>query len=974
MAEFIEILSPTALSNLDKATAKVVELVKNIDEVGKKSKVINLPSGVDSFTKDLANKYKEMEANIASLQKKLQLATESNIKNTERQRLSEIKLAQDREKAFDKYEKQLQKEAQAQIRESEKIIKQKEKEFREFEKQFNKYEADLRKKAIEEEKAKKATVQAILDESKAYQSLQRQKEKALKDAEREQAKLEASANLYNKVQAKMNALSNEYKALATRKELFNNLTAKEEQRYTSLQTRIQKYDQTLKAVDASMGKYQRNVGNYASAFNPLGNSINQLTREMPAFANSVQTGFMAISNNLPIFFDSIQEVIRQNKELQAQGQPTKSVLSQLAGSFFSLGTALSVGVTLLTVYGAEVVNFLTGAEKKKKAIEAEKKATEDRNEAEKKVREIYSQNQAQEISRSKILLETARNVSLSYKQRNDAVKELQQRYPDYLGNLSKEKILAGETADAEIKLNDALVKRGIALASQQLIQEEINKQLQNNKKLNDDLNEIQRQRIEAATELNKYDPFGKYDEETLAKIDKLKWKLAQLIEQEKNRRFDTEQNNLVIQDSINFYVKQYNENAKFLDIVKEEEKIKRKKNKTNRDDLETLNLTTKSYDSMLIRLEEAKSQLEEQQKATSRNTQEWAYYEKAIKDVDLAIEILKNGFPSLRESAQGAIKDFEDQAKATEEQKKALEKLNQIMKDYVASFSADFFSRSGFPTLFKALNGEIVGFGKNWKVTFQAIGEIAQETFNFATQMSRDSFQQAFANLQREKEIAIAFAGDSATAREEIERQYQERQRELKRRQAKQERDLAIFNIIIDTAQGVVSALASTPPNVPLSIAIGAIGAAQLAMVAARQIPEFYKGTDNAPEGWAWTQERGREIITDKHGRIKSTGSDGGAKLTYLNKGDKVFDATKSALMFDSALNSMLMDRGVSMPKVEVSNTLNENHVNRIVKAVQSIDTVSLNIDKGGLNAYVGNGHSRKELANMRVRGRGRSV
>jgi len=90
-----------------------------------------------------------------------------------------------------------------------------------------------------------------------------------------------------------------------------------------LSGRITKYDNTLKAVDASMGKYQRNVGNYAIAFNPLSNSINQLTRETPAFANSVQTGFMAISNNLPIFFDAMQQSIAQQKELQAQGQPSE---------------------------------------------------------------------------------------------------------------------------------------------------------------------------------------------------------------------------------------------------------------------------------------------------------------------------------------------------------------------------------------------------------------------------------------------------------------------------------------------------------------------------------------------------------------------------------------------------------------------------------------------------------------------------
>ena len=135
--------------------------------------------------------------------------------------------------------------------------------------------------------------------------------------------------MYSKIEIKLKSLQNEYKQLATKKEIGLQLTDREEQSINRLHSRIEKYDKALKAVDASMGKYQRNVGNYASAFNPLQNSINQLTREAPAFANSVQTGFMAISNNLPILFDSIGTIINQNKQLQAQGKSTKSVLGFL---------------------------------------------------------------------------------------------------------------------------------------------------------------------------------------------------------------------------------------------------------------------------------------------------------------------------------------------------------------------------------------------------------------------------------------------------------------------------------------------------------------------------------------------------------------------------------------------------------------------------------------------------------------------
>jgi chromosome segregation ATPase len=65
----------------------------------------------------------------------------------------------------------------------------------------------------------------------------------------------------------------------------------------------------LQRIDASVGKYNRNVGNYASGWNGLANSVNQLTREAPAFANSLNTGFMALSNNIPILADEINNLI-----------------------------------------------------------------------------------------------------------------------------------------------------------------------------------------------------------------------------------------------------------------------------------------------------------------------------------------------------------------------------------------------------------------------------------------------------------------------------------------------------------------------------------------------------------------------------------------------------------------------------------------------------------------------------------------
>jgi len=231
--------------------------------------------------------------------------------------------------------------------------------------------------------------------------------------------------------------------------------------------------------------------------------------------------------------------------------------------------------------------------------------------------------------------------------------------------------------------------------------------------------------------------------------------------------------------------------------------------------------------------------------------------------------------------------------------------------------------------------------------------------------------EQQLANLEKEYQTALLFAGESTVAREELERQYDERRKVIQRRQAQQQKQLAIFNILVNTAQGVVSALASTPPNIPLSIAIGAIGALQAGIVASQQLPQFYKGTENAPEGWAWTQEKGAEIITDKSGKIKTLGSDKGAKMTYLNKGDKVLTASQTeSILFNNELNGILTNNGISnAPTVIIDGGLSKDDFNsgisKLAKTINEKETFSFLEDKRGRKIYREKQNKRTELLNI---------
>jgi hypothetical protein len=133
---------------------------------------------------------------------------------------------------------------------------------------------------------------------------------------------------------------------------------------------------------------------------------------------------------------------------------------------------------------------------------------------------------------------------------------------------------------------------------------------------------------------------------------------------------------------------------------------------------------------------------------------------------------------------------------------------------------------------------------------------------------------------------------------------------------------MAVVNIGIDTAQAIMATYgqAGWIGGTAGAIFLGAMGLAQIALVKSQKMPEYYTGTENAKEGFALTQERGREIIKDKHGKIKSLGSDKGAQVTWLDSGDKVLNnqRTMQELMFDKDLNNILANNNITMPKIEM--------------------------------------------------------
>jgi hypothetical protein len=214
--------------------------------------------------------------------------------------------------------------------------------------------------------------------------------------------------------------------------------------YKALSLEFKELDARVRGAETSVGEFQRNVGNYASGWNGLGNSINQLSREMPAFANSINTGFMAISNNLPQLFDEINKIKKANVELAKSGQPTTSAFKQVLSGIFSWQTALSVGVTLLTIYGGKMITFIGNLFSANEAFSDGTAAIDENTKAIERNKEALTdlQNQVDEIIKGELKLEgTLNDMDLA---RANAFDE----YEKNLDNITK---LRKQAADEQIK-------------------------------------------------------------------------------------------------------------------------------------------------------------------------------------------------------------------------------------------------------------------------------------------------------------------------------------------------------------------------------------------------------------------------------------------------------------------------------------------------------------------------------------------
>lgn len=360
-------------------------------------------------------------------------------------------------------------------------------------------------------------------------------------------------------------------------------------------------------------------------------------------------------------------------------------------------------------------------------------------------------------------------------------------------------------------------------------------------------------------------------------------------------------------DELDKVNQEYNRQQALIKAASDQLQGKNKIEKESKEETEALQLITEKYYTDLI------SSLRKEQKEKATTTAEWQKYQRQIEDTEKALKRFKGEFDKLAErenqqivdvgisqgieSSIGTNADLEEYVRLTKEAEENTEKLIKALAELQKQANKDlvFDGLRGLGDLlnidtdklrnsFDVLDSEL----SSKKEQIEAFAEITSEVLGGIGQTLMQN-----ENIRIENQIAqnrkyydeqIRLAEGNQQQQDLLREEQARKERELRNKQVQNEKKAALFEIAINTATAIVKAL----PNIPLSIAVGAIGATKAAIVASRPVPEYKTGRKGGKEEWAILGDGYKnEPIIDKYGNLKDV-SPNRPTMMKLDKGDSV--------------------------------------------------------------------------------------
>jgi len=760
------------------------------------------------------------------------------------------------------------------------------KSLNQVQKEFATFQDKVNNIIVKSEKARQSEIDTKTKAVKLDReilNLQKQQEAA---TTRKTKSVQAEAGSYDDLNAKLNQLIRNYKALTQAQRDDISVGG-------AMLKQIDLLDSELKQLDATMGRHQRNVGNYKSGFNGLQFSMMQVGRELPSLAYGFSTFIGAISNNIPMVTDEITRARIEIERAKKAGETSTPIWKQLGSAIFSWQTAMVVGLTVLTIYGREIAAWGAGLIKGVSAIDKAKIAQERLNEANKKG---YEDGQ-KDIVRLKLLYNATQSNTQSIEQKRKAIKELQDQYPDYLGKFSEEEILAGRAGKAYYELANAIMASAKAKAYEQIIVENEVKKRDLEIQVLEKKKELANEEAKIAKEQQMFSKMGIEGQQSYAgkivitqlSVNGLKKDISDLNAEIAATEYSSKE----LADKI--------KPTDLLSSLGQEngtsKKVKNKKVKEAKDFTQEIlgdeADAQKTLNDLILKADkELTKELNDERKARTNKTisnslaftdeEKLIAQETAIEDIKIA----KNNKEEIENIQHELTLFMIDQDIAAQQRildtaflepnayEQASRKLRQLK---LQRGEEDIAWAQRTEEQKRAIFNE----------TARATNELLQQGLDFSKQIYSAQAIRAQATYNAE----IKAAGDSLEKRTLAERKFEEEDKKIKRRQAVADKLQAVFNA------GLNLALAIGDPNLllkPLKIAAATIG---LATALATPIPAYAEGTDSSSSTFV-AGEEGSELIRTKSGKLMLTPNKATLFSDPLLAGSTVFshDTTQNML------------------------------------------------------------------------------
>jgi TP901 family phage tail tape measure protein len=191
--------------------------------------------------------------------------------------------------------------------------------------------------------------------------------------------------------------------------------------------------------------------------------------------------------------------------------------------------------------------------------------------------------------------------------------------------------------------------------------------------------------------------------------------------------------------------------------------------------------------------------------------------------------------------------------------------------------------------------------------------DLARDSINAVFEMQNMKLEKEMSDLEKQKDKELSNKNLTESQKLKIEADFDKKAGAIKTKQAQQAKLQALFDIAIGTAVSVMNAKG----NIPLMIILAAMGAVQAALVAARPIPKYAKGTKSAERAGIFG-EAGTEIMFPVGG-----GAIIADKPTYF-EGDKFLGAQIKNSTETKELMNMVADRNIIVKNQHDDRLLNE--------------------------------------------------